>query len=307
MRDAVAERRRADFDIPALLPRVCSHIRGAVAERSRSGRGAVAERSRSGRGAVAERSRSGRGAVAERSRSGRGAVAERSRSGRGADAGRSAISRGQWWFGARGFEAGAANWVLDPFLAERILLPLRLRSATAHVWTHVRVRFHLRGAVTTARSRFLAYSVFMLCVSTTAGRKRDGGRCPRRVRRNGSWSHFSVPPWGAVAVLRQLVLRLLKYRSRDVDIKILRLLWNWTGDSAVVLLIRLSNIKMIGELYESPGFDISRNLSIRHLNSFLNRASNGRVVMLMKTEWELCSDMTIICLHYYKGRGFLYR
>ena len=171
----------------------------------------------------------------------------------------------------------------------------------------LRVRFHLRGAVTTARSGFLAYSVFMLCVSTTAGRRRDGGRCPRRVRRNGSWSHFSVPPWGAVAVLRQLVLRLLKYWSRDVDIKILRLLWNWTGDSAVVLLIRLSNIKMIGELYESPGFDISRNLSIRHLNSFLNRASTGRVVMLMKTEWELCSDMTIICLHYYKGRGFLYR
>ena len=56
----------------------------------------------------------------------------------------------------------------------------------------LRVRFHLRGAVTTARSRFLAYSVFMLCVSTTAGRKRDGGRCPRRVRRNGSWSHFSL-------------------------------------------------------------------------------------------------------------------
>ena len=36
-------------------------------------------------------------------------------------------------FGARGFEADAANWVLDPFLAERILLPLCLRSATAHV------------------------------------------------------------------------------------------------------------------------------------------------------------------------------
>ena len=84
MRGAVAERRWADFDIPAPLPRVCSHIRGA-------------------------------------------------------DAGGSAISWGQWWFGARGFEAGAVNWVLDPFLAERFLLPLRLRSATAHVWTHVMI------------------------------------------------------------------------------------------------------------------------------------------------------------------------
>ena len=84
MRGAVAERRRADFDIPAPLPRVRSHIRGA-------------------------------------------------------DAGGSAISWGQWWFGARGFEADAANWVLDPFLAERILLPVRLRSATAHVWTHVMI------------------------------------------------------------------------------------------------------------------------------------------------------------------------
>ena len=85
---AVAERRRADFDIPTSLPQVCSHIRGAVAERTRSG---------------------------------------------------SAISWGQWWFGARGFEADVANWVLDPFLAEWILLPLRLRSATAHVWTHVMI------------------------------------------------------------------------------------------------------------------------------------------------------------------------
>ena len=81
---AVAERRRADFDIPAPLPRVCSHICGA-------------------------------------------------------DAGGSAISWGQWWFGARGFEAGAVNWVLDPFVAERFLLPLHLRSATAHVWTHVMI------------------------------------------------------------------------------------------------------------------------------------------------------------------------
>ena len=36
MRGAVAERRRADFDIPAPLPRVCSHIRGADVERTRA-------------------------------------------------------------------------------------------------------------------------------------------------------------------------------------------------------------------------------------------------------------------------------
>ena len=80
----VAERRRADFAIPALLPQVCSHIRGA-------------------------------------------------------DAGGSAISWGQRWFGARGLEADAENWVSDSFVAERILLPLRLRSATAYVWTHVMI------------------------------------------------------------------------------------------------------------------------------------------------------------------------
>ena len=98
MRGTVAERRRADFDIPAPLPRVCSHIRGA-------------------------------------------------------DAGGSAISWGQWWFGARGFEVDAANWVLDPFLAERILLPLRLRSATAHVWTHVMICVEANFPPASARVR----------------------------------------------------------------------------------------------------------------------------------------------------------
>ena len=80
----VAEWRRADFDIPAPSPRVCSHMRGA-------------------------------------------------------DAGGSAFSWGQRWFGACGFEADAENWVLDPILAEQILLPPRLRSATAYVWTHVMI------------------------------------------------------------------------------------------------------------------------------------------------------------------------
>ena len=58
---------------------------------------------------------------------------------RGADAGGFAISWGQRWFGARGLEADAENWVLDPFVAERISLPLRLRSATGCVWTHVMI------------------------------------------------------------------------------------------------------------------------------------------------------------------------
>ena len=80
MRGAVAERRRADFDIAAPLPWVCSHIRET-------------------------------------------------------DAGGSAIYWGHRWFGARGFEADAENWALDPFVAERISLPHRLR--TEYVWTHV--------------------------------------------------------------------------------------------------------------------------------------------------------------------------
>ena len=98
MRGAVAGRRRADFEIPAPLPRVCSHIRGA-------------------------------------------------------DAGGSAISWGQWWFGARGFEADAAIWVLDPFLAVRFLPPLRHRSATAHVWTHVMICVEANFPPASARAR----------------------------------------------------------------------------------------------------------------------------------------------------------
>ena len=84
MSGAVAERRRADFDIPAPLPLVCSHICGA-------------------------------------------------------HAGGSAISLGQRWFGVRGFEGDAENWVLGPFVAELILLPLRLRFATAYMWMHVMI------------------------------------------------------------------------------------------------------------------------------------------------------------------------
>ena len=37
-----------------------------------------------------------------------------------------------------GFKAYAENWVVDPFLAERNLLLLRLHSATAYVRIHVR-------------------------------------------------------------------------------------------------------------------------------------------------------------------------
>ena len=98
MRGAVAERRRVDFDIPAPLPQVCSHIRGA-------------------------------------------------------DAGGSAIPWGQRWFGARGFEADAENWVSDPFVAEWILLPLCLRSATAYVWTHVMICVEANFPPASARVR----------------------------------------------------------------------------------------------------------------------------------------------------------
>ena len=86
MRGAVAEQRRADFDIPALLPRVCSHIHGADAERTDL--------------PFLEDNDGLERAVSKRD---------------------------------------AENWVLDPFLAKRILPPLRLHSATAHVWTHVMI------------------------------------------------------------------------------------------------------------------------------------------------------------------------
>ena len=73
---------------------------------------------------------------------------------RGADVGRSAISWGQRWFAARGLEVDAENWVLDPFVVEWILLPLRdpacvnacndlcwsqlsVRLRSAHVWTYL--------------------------------------------------------------------------------------------------------------------------------------------------------------------------
>ena len=74
-----------------------------------------------------------------------------------ADAGGSVISWGQRWFGVRGFEADAENWVLDPFVVERILLPLRLRSGTPHVWTHVMicVEDNFPPAPTCVRSAFV--------------------------------------------------------------------------------------------------------------------------------------------------------
>ena len=51
----------------------------------------------------------------------------------GADAVGSAIFWGQRCFGACVFKVDVKNWVLDPFVAERILLPLRLHSMTACV------------------------------------------------------------------------------------------------------------------------------------------------------------------------------
>ena len=163
------------------------------------------------------------------------------------------------------------------------------------------------GAVAAVRSGFLGCSLFMLFVSTTAGRRRGGGGCPLRVRRNGSWSYFSVPPCGAVAVWRQLGSSLFIIKAAILILEIPQSLWNWTGESAVVLLIHLSNFIANVELYQSPGFDISRNLRIRYLNILLDMASTSKVVMLMKTKWQLCSYMKIICLHYNERRGFQYR
>ena len=137
------------------------------------------------------------------------------------------------------------------------------------------------GAVIAVRSGFLGHSVFMVCVSTMAGRSRGGGGCPRRVRRNGSWGHFSAPPCEAVAVWRQLSSSLLKYRSCDIDIKD-DLITNrptylcavdqpvkFRSDCRTMSISRLQHL---------------RNLRIRHLNRLLNKASTESVVMLMKTK-----------------------
>ena len=66
----------------------------------------------------------------------------------GADAGGSDISWGQRWLGPRSFEVDAENWVLDPFVAVRILLPLRDRvcvnACNDLCWSQFSARLHPR-------------------------------------------------------------------------------------------------------------------------------------------------------------------
>ena len=111
------------------------------------------------------------------------------------------------------------------------------------------------------------------------------------------------------AVWRQLTSSLFSIKDAILILKMLQSLWNLTSESTGVLLTHLSIFIANVELYQSRlhGFDISRNLKIRYLNSLLDRASTSRVVMLMKTKWQFCSSMKIICLHYHAGRGFQYR
>ena len=156
------------------------------------------------------------------------------------------------------------------------------------------------------QSGFLCYgvscSVFPLRRAETEPR-----RLSAAVPREWVLEPFSVPPCGAVAIWRQLPSGLLSIEAVILKIKILQSLWNWTGESVAVLLIHLSHLKPLKNYIKTPGFDISRTLKIKHFNSLLDRTSTGGVVMLMKTKWELCSDMKIICLHYHEGRGFQYR
>ena len=137
----------------------------------------------------------------------------------------------------------------------------------------------------------------ILCVSTTEGRRRDGGGWPRRVRGNGSWSHFSVPPRGAVAVWRQLASIILSIEAAIWILKILWSLLNWTCECAVVLHIRPSDFKAIGELYQSPGFDISWNLEIKHLNSLLiaKRIAETFIIHVVLYAWLVW----LVCLCSY--------
>ena len=95
--------------------------------------------------------------------------AERTRSGRGFLEDNDGLER------VHGFEADAANWVLDPFLAERILLPLRLRSATAHVWTHVMICVEANFPPASARVRPRMCERTFIHVNPPCSRE-DGGK-----------------------------------------------------------------------------------------------------------------------------------
>ena len=132
-----------------------------------------------------------------------------------------------------------------------------------------RVRFHLCEAVA-ERSPLggpdFWVSVFSCCVFPLW---RCSGGAEAGVRgRSAEWvlEPFFVTPCGAVAAWRRLASTLLKYRSRYIDIKKARSLCNLAGESAIVKFrLRLQSFK-----YQSPGFGISRNVRIRHFNSFLN-------------------------------------
>ena len=52
------------------------------------------------------------------------------------------------------FRSGRGKWVLDPFVAERMLLPLHLCSATAYVWTHVMICVEANFPTASALVRF---------------------------------------------------------------------------------------------------------------------------------------------------------
>ena len=119
-------------------------------------------------------------------------------------------------------------------------------------------------------AEFGGFSVFM-CVSTVAVRRRVSAADPQE---------WVLKPFFRSALRRQLASNLLKYRGRDIDIRIRRSHWNLAGESAVVLPIRLwKGLEILK--YQFPGFGISRNVRKRHLASQLNRVSTGKVVMLM--------------------------
>ena len=94
------------------------------------------------------------------------------------------------------------------------------------------------------------------------------------VHRNGPWGHYFILRCQAVADCRQLASNLLKYRSCDIDIR--PIFW-FTADPYVKFQTDFRTMSI-------SRFEISWNLRIRHRNSILNRASTGRVVMLMKTK-----------------------
>ena len=134
--------------------------------------------------------------------------------------------------------------------------------------------------VAAGRSGFLGYIVFMLCVSTTAIWRRCRGGSPQQSAGMGPGAIFHSALRSGSGLETNGIKSLevskprywyKKFPNRSEIGKANLLLCCW---STYQISNRLDNYINL--------FEISQNLTIRHLNSFFNRASTGRILMLMK-------------------------